>query len=196
MGSSNYYYYYYYLRLTDSKTTIKQKHRPSQDPYFRITRGIAHKIVPPTHPLKGKPSLIHSKFFPPLEGAEGKMSSSNDNSAIFLTDTPEQIQEKITEHAFSGGQMTDAASVAQRIAFGCDPALRWDTKGVPKLACRDRPNGTAWEEASEEWMRRLAHDAMPHTLARAREREALQLRGHDRVRACSALSLQARPRSP
>jgi len=60
-----------------------------QDPYFRITRDIAHKLVPASHPLKGKPSLIHSKFFPPLEGALGKMSSSNDNSAISLTDTLE-----------------------------------------------------------------------------------------------------------
>jgi tryptophanyl-tRNA synthetase len=124
VGSSNY-YYYYYLRLTDSKTTIKQKHRPSQDPYFRITRGIAHKIVPPTHPLKGKPSLIHSKFFPPLEGAEGKMSSSNDNSAIFLTDTPEQIQEKITEHAFSGGQMTKKLQEEKGADLDVDVAFQW-----------------------------------------------------------------------
>ena len=37
-----------------------------QDPYFRLTRNIAHKLVPCHHPLQGKPALIHSKFFLPL----------------------------------------------------------------------------------------------------------------------------------
>ena len=41
-----------------------------QDPYFRLTRDVAHKLVPKHHPLKGKPALIHSKFFPPLQGAQ------------------------------------------------------------------------------------------------------------------------------
>jgi len=77
-----------------------------QDPYFRMTRDIAHKLVPKTHPLGGKPALIHSKFFPPLQGAEGKMSSSDSNSAVFLTDSTEEIERKIKEHAFSGGQDT------------------------------------------------------------------------------------------
>merc|ERR1719446_1816181 len=72
-----------------------------QDPYFRITRAIAHKLVPHGHPLKGKPALLHSKFFPPLQGASGKMSASDENSAIFLTDTPEMITDKINHHAFS-----------------------------------------------------------------------------------------------
>ena len=60
--------------------------------------------MPKAHPLRGKPALLHSKFFPPLQGAAGKMSSSDDNSAIFLTDSPEQIAEKIKTHAFSGGR--------------------------------------------------------------------------------------------
>lgn len=33
------------------------------------------------------------------------MSSSNPNSAIFMTDTPKQIKTKINRHAFSGGQV-------------------------------------------------------------------------------------------
>lgn len=32
------------------------------------------------------------------------MSSSNPNSAIFMSDTPKQIKTKINRHAFSGGQ--------------------------------------------------------------------------------------------
>jgi tryptophanyl-tRNA synthetase len=77
-----------------------------QDPYFRMTRDVAHKLVDKKHGLAGKPALIHSKFFPPLQGATGKMSSSDQNSAIFLTDTPEEIERKIKENAFSGGQDT------------------------------------------------------------------------------------------
>ena len=48
-----------------------------QDPYFRMTRDISHKMVAKGHALGGKPALIHSKFFPPLQGATGKMSSSD-----------------------------------------------------------------------------------------------------------------------
>eukprot|EP00615_Pteridomonas_danica_P006233 CAMPEP_0114359162 /NCGR_PEP_ID=MMETSP0101-20121206/22809_1 /TAXON_ID=38822 ORGANISM="Pteridomonas danica, Strain PT" /NCGR_SAMPLE_ID=MMETSP0101 /ASSEMBLY_ACC=CAM_ASM_000211 /LENGTH=691 /DNA_ID=CAMNT_0001502565 /DNA_START=46 /DNA_END=2118 /DNA_ORIENTATION=+ len=98
-----------------------------QDPYFRITRDIAHKLVPSTHPLKGKPALIHAKFFPPLQGAEGKMSSSDDNSAIFLTDTPEAIEEKIRTHAFSGGQETKALQEKLGADLEKDVAYQWLT---------------------------------------------------------------------
>lgn len=34
------------------------------------------------------------------------MSSSDANSAIFLTDSPEEIERKIKVHAFSGGRET------------------------------------------------------------------------------------------
>src|SRR6476469_2027573 len=43
-----------------------------------------------------KPSLIHSKFFPGLQGPKGKMSSSIDSTAIFVTDTPKQIKKKVS----------------------------------------------------------------------------------------------------
>jgi len=52
-----------------------------------------------------KPALIHSKFFASLQGPKGKMSASDTNSAIFLTDTKAQISEKVNR-AFSGGQDT------------------------------------------------------------------------------------------
>ena len=93
--------------------------------YFRITRDIAHKLVPPQHPLKGKPSLVHSKFFPPLEGALGKMSSSNDSSAVFLTDPPGAIKEKIKTHAFSGGQETRALQEEKGADLEADVAYQW-----------------------------------------------------------------------
>jgi len=71
-----------------------------QDPYFRLTREVA--------PSLGwrKPALIHSKFFPALQGARSKMSASSATSAIYVTDTPEQIATKIKRHAFSGGRDT------------------------------------------------------------------------------------------
>lgn len=68
-----------------------------QDPYFRITRDVSQKL---NHP---KPALIHSKFFPALQGLKKKMSSSDETSAIFLTDSRKQIANKIKKYAFSGG---------------------------------------------------------------------------------------------
>lgn len=48
-----------------------------------------------------KCSLLHSTFFPALQGAKSKMSASDFNSAIFLTDTQDEIAMKINEHTFS-----------------------------------------------------------------------------------------------
>ncbi|KAF7585215.1 hypothetical protein BBP40_011663 [Aspergillus hancockii] len=73
-----------------------------QDPYFRLLRENAHKMRFPSP----KPALIHSKFLTALQGPGGKMSSSNPNSAIFMSDTPKQIRTKINRYAFSGGQVT------------------------------------------------------------------------------------------
>ena len=64
-------------------------HSVSQDPYFRMTRDVAPKLGYP------KPALLHSTFFPALQGAKTKMSASDANSSIFLTDTPEQIEDKV-----------------------------------------------------------------------------------------------------
>ncbi|GME67862.1 unnamed protein product [[Candida] boidinii] len=71
-----------------------------QDPYFRVCRDVADKLK------FSKPALIHSKFFPALQGPTTKMSASDENTAIFMTDTPKQIQKKINKYAFSGGQVT------------------------------------------------------------------------------------------
>jgi tryptophanyl-tRNA synthetase len=96
-----------------------------QDPYFRMTRDVAHKLVGKSHKLGGKPALIHAKFFPPLQGAKGKMSSSDRNSAVFLTDTPEEIEQKIKEYAFSGGQETKALQQEKGADLEADVAYQW-----------------------------------------------------------------------
>jgi tryptophanyl-tRNA synthetase len=52
-----------------------------------------------------KPALLHGKLVSGLlEG--GKMSASIPNSAIWTTDTDEQVRDKIIKHAFSGGRGT------------------------------------------------------------------------------------------
>lgn len=53
-----------------------------------------------------KPGCLHSKFFPSILGLQEKMGTTNPNSAIFLTDTADQIKKKIKSYAFSGGGKT------------------------------------------------------------------------------------------
>ncbi|XP_068248565.1 tryptophan--tRNA ligase, cytoplasmic isoform X1 [Palaemon carinicauda] len=71
-----------------------------QDPYFRMTRDVAPRLG------FQKPALLHSTFFPALQGACSKMSASDENSSIFLTDTANQVKKKINKYAFSGGRDT------------------------------------------------------------------------------------------
>ena len=60
-----------------------------QDPYFRMTRDVAPRMS------CSKPALLHSTFFPALQGAQSKMSASDPNTSIFLTDTDKQIKNKV-----------------------------------------------------------------------------------------------------
>jgi len=71
-----------------------------QDPHFRVARDVYPKLG------YYKPSIIHGMFLPPLSGIDGKMSSSEEGSAIFSTDSPEEVKRKINKYAFSGGQAT------------------------------------------------------------------------------------------
>ncbi len=71
-----------------------------QDPYWRITRDVAEKLG------YYKPAQIHSKFLPGL-GMQGKMSSSQPETAIFTTDNEEIVEKKIM-NAYTGGQPTVA----------------------------------------------------------------------------------------
>lgn len=81
-----------------------------QDPFFRLTRDIAHRVVPGPYDdtsssLRGKPVVIHSRYFPSLLGPGTKMSSSEPASAIFLDDTPDQLRKKVNS-VFTGGRTT------------------------------------------------------------------------------------------
>jgi tryptophanyl-tRNA synthetase len=69
-----------------------------QDPYWRIQRDIAESLG------FMKAAAVHSKFFPPLQGIEGKMSASNKESAIWLDDSEKGVRKKVMKYAFSGGK--------------------------------------------------------------------------------------------
>lgn len=68
-----------------------------QDPYFRMTRDVAPSLK------FRKPALLHSTFIPALQGAQTKMSASDENTSIYVSDTPKQIKNKINKYAYSGG---------------------------------------------------------------------------------------------
>ncbi len=72
-----------------------------QDPHVRIARDMAARYKQYSFaPL----SSTYHRFMPGLKG--GKMSSSDENSYIALTDTPAEATQKIKKYAFSGGQAT------------------------------------------------------------------------------------------
>ena len=75
-------------------------HAIDQDPHFRLTRDILPKLG------YYKPASIQCVFMPPLHGVSGKMSSDANTSAIFTTDSPEEVRKKINKYAFSGGRDT------------------------------------------------------------------------------------------
>jgi len=72
-----------------------------QDPHLRLARDISKKVKE----FKFiQLSSTYNVFMPGLSG--GKMSSSNANSYIAMTDTPKEVANKINKYAFSGGQKT------------------------------------------------------------------------------------------
>ncbi|MGB9708001.1 MAG: tryptophan--tRNA ligase [Candidatus Pacearchaeota archaeon] len=82
-----------------------------QDPHFRIARDILPKLG------YYKPSLIHAKFLSGLKQYGSKMSTSDPDSTIWTTDTPEKVREKILKHAFSGGR----GNLAEHRKLGGNP---------------------------------------------------------------------------
>lgn len=70
-----------------------------QDPYWRIARDVAPSLGMP------KPAGIYSKFLPGLEGMRGKMSASEEQTAVYTTDPPSLARKKVM-NAFTGGRAT------------------------------------------------------------------------------------------
>lgn len=112
-------------RAPDFDPAAKRRHQPlskimtlipcaiDQEPYFRMLRDRCERMLDP-HP---KTALVLSKFLTALQGPGGKMSASDPNSAIFMSDTPAQIKNKINRHAFSGGR----ESLDEHRRLGGDP---------------------------------------------------------------------------
>jgi len=90
-----------------------------QDPYFRMTRDAAPKLG------HLKPALIESRFFPALQGESGKMSASDTNSAIFVSDTPKMIKNKVNKYAFSGGGATVEEHREKGADLDVDVSWKW-----------------------------------------------------------------------
>lgn len=89
-----------------------------------MTRDIAPRI-------KGhKPALIESRFFPALTGDAGKMSASDEKSAVYVTDSAKQIKTKVNKFAFSGGRET----VEEHRALGGNLAVDVAWKACPRVA--------------------------------------------------------------
>ncbi len=86
--------------LKNKKMPCLIPHAIDQDPHFRLTRDILPKLGYP------KPASIQCSFLPPLHGTDGKMSSSEEMGAIFTTDSPKDVENKIKKYAFSGGRDT------------------------------------------------------------------------------------------
>lgn len=75
-------------------------HAIDQDPHFRLARDALPRLG------YYKPASIQCKFIPPLGGTEGKMSASDPNATIYVTDDPDTVRTKIKNYAFSGGQVS------------------------------------------------------------------------------------------
>ncbi len=73
-----------------------------QDPHIRIARGMANRFK--NYKFLPIASTYHM-FLPGLKGG-GKMSSSDENSFIAMTDSPKEVERKIKKYAFSGGKDT------------------------------------------------------------------------------------------
>jgi len=72
-----------------------------QDLHLRLARDISKRIKNPNFIQL---SSTYNIFMPGLGG--GKMSASDRNSYIALSDLPKEVESKIKNYAFSGGQHT------------------------------------------------------------------------------------------
>jgi len=140
-----------------------------QDPFFRMTRDVAPRL--------GflKPAVIHSKFFPALQGPGTKMSASSPISAIYMTDKPEDIRKKIAKYAFSGGR--DSTEEHRRLGGNCDIDVSYQYLSIfcfddAKLA-RIREEYSSGRMLTGEIKKELVNVLTPFVLEHQRAREAV-----------------------
>lgn len=90
------------LREFEGKVPVVIPVGIDQDPHLRIARGMGSRFK--DYNFIQLSSTYHS-FLPSLRGG-GKMSSSEENSFVAMTDSPEDVERKIKKYAFSGGKDT------------------------------------------------------------------------------------------
>lgn len=88
-----------------------------QDPHLRLARDILKRVNSHSKEKFIQLSSTYHLFMPGLSG--GKMSSSDPNSFIGLTDSLDEIKKKINKYAFSGGQ----ATIEEHRAKGGNPEV-------------------------------------------------------------------------
>ncbi|HIH63673.1 MAG TPA: tryptophan--tRNA ligase [Nanoarchaeota archaeon] len=84
-----------------------------QDPHFRISRDVIEKLG------HQKPAIMHAKMMPAITGIDEKMSSTDHEKAILMTDSPKVVKNKINKYAFSGGRDT----IEEHRKFGGNPDI-------------------------------------------------------------------------
>ncbi|KAK8884958.1 hypothetical protein M9Y10_044083 [Tritrichomonas musculus] len=84
-----------------------------QDPYFRYARDMAGRNK--TMKLK-RVSTIYSKFIPSITGNK-KMTASNNDSAIYLNDSDEEIARKINECAHTAYVEGEGSDLNEDVVF-------------------------------------------------------------------------------
>jgi len=104
-----------------------------QAPYFRLCRDYAD------HTGFQKPAEVHSEFLVGLGGIDSKMSTTEGVKPIFLTDTEEEVKNKI-QRCFSGGRDTKKAHLEQGANLLIDVPYQWllvfleDDKELERIA--------------------------------------------------------------
>jgi tryptophanyl-tRNA synthetase len=144
-----------------------------QDPFWRITRDIAQKLG------YYKPAQIHNRFLPGL-GVGGKMNAHEPETAIFTTDQPELVKQKIWK-AFTGGKGT----VAEQKKEGADPEIctifqfftylfEPDDKKLSDRSTRCRAGQTLCGDCKRELTERVNKFLAEHQKKREKAKDVLE----------------------
>lgn len=110
-----------------------------QDPHIRLARDLSFRCKEYNFNVL---SSTYNLFMPGLSG--GKMSSSNPESYISLTDAPEEVAKKIKKYAFSGGKDT----VEEHRKYGGNVEI---DVSFQYLKCFFEPNDAALIKIKEEY---------------------------------------------
>lgn len=132
-----------------------------QDPHFRVARDIVPKLG------YSKPSVIHSKFLSGLSQG-GKMSASQPHSAIYTSDSAEEVHEKIMKHAFSGGKSTAKEQREKGANPDVDVSYQWlqalfepDDKKIVKIY-NDYKSGSMLTSELKQYLIDKINDFLKH----------------------------------